>query len=306
MKQNIISKYFKSFSISCLLSFLSIIVISDLSLAGDPFRTKNERNISETTENAFKALFEEGNYLKSKEYLIEASKTDNNDPLVHAIKASLAYTESDWEGMKNSADKTIEIAKKIKSDDPLRSNLYLGVGSFLEGGYIFQKQGVLPAINKLQEVFYYFEEAEKVDKDDPELNLIQGYLNLFLSVKLPFSNAEEAIERLKNYASPKFLVNRGIAIAYRDLKNYDEALKYVELAIESTPLNPELYYLKGQILREKGDKEENITLLQEALKNFNITLAKVDQLPAEAVKKPLTRDIRITQEKIDKIKIQNN
>jgi tetratricopeptide (TPR) repeat protein len=159
----------------------------------------------------------------------------------------------------------------------------------------------MAAIEKLPKVFDYFDAAEKVDKNDPELNLIKGYLNLFLAVKLPFSSAEEAITKLKDYAAPKFLVNRGIAIAYRDLNNYDKALEYVELAIESTPLNPELYYLKGQILRQKGQSEENLDLLNKALKNFDIALEKSEQLPLQAVQKPLTRERRKTQEKIDEI-----
>ena len=38
------------------------------------------------------------------------------------------------------------------------------------------------------------------------------------------------------------------AVAYRDLKEYDNALKFVDKALEIAPENPEHYYLKGQIL----------------------------------------------------------
>lgn len=301
-----ISKKFPSFGVTIAGSLLYLFISINPSLAADPFRTENKRNIGDKTEAAFKSLFEDGNYIQAKNYLIEANNSEKNDPLLPAMQASLAYTEQDWETLKNNADKTIEIAENIKSKDALRGNLYLAIGNFLAGAYIFQKEGPVPAISKLQEVFNYFDKAEEIDANDPELNLIKGYLNLFLSVKLPFSSAEDAIKRLEDYAAPKFLVNRGIAIAYRDLDKYDQALKYVNLAIESTPLNPELYYLKGQILREKGEADQNIATLNEAIKNFDIALAKLEQLPVEAVQKPLKREKRKTQEKIDEIKASTN
>lgn len=293
------NKYLPIFSI--VLTLISSLAVINPSWADDPFRTENQRNIGDQTEAAFKALFEEGNYNLSKTYLIEADKTEKNDPLVPALRSSLAYTDEDWKTMKTYALKTVEVANKIKQDDPLRGNLYLAVGNFLEGAYIFQNEGPVPAISKLQQVFIYFDQAEEVDQNDPELNLIKGYLNLFLAVKLPFSSAEEAIARLKDYAAPKFLVHRGIAIAYRDLDKYDQALEYVELAIESTPLNPELYYLKGQILRQKGEKNQDLEVLNDAMKNFDIALQKAEQLPVKAVQKPLSRERRKTQEKIEEI-----
>lgn len=299
-------KYLRSFTISLSLSIFSLFFSFNPSIAGDPFRTENPRNISDETEEVFKALFEEGNYLQAKSSFQEAIKEESDDPMIYALGASFAYMEQDWENMNLYALKTIETAKKIKSDDPLRSNLYLAVGNFLEGGYLFQKEGPIAAINKLQLVFKYFDTAEEIDANDPELNLIKGYLNLFLSVKLPFSSAEEAIERLQDYAAPKFLVNRGIAVAYRDLKNYDKALKYVNLALESTPLNPELYYLKGQILRQQGLISEDLNMLNEAMKNFEIALEKLEQLPLEAVQKPLKREKRKTKEKIDEIIASSN
>jgi tetratricopeptide (TPR) repeat protein len=303
---NIVPKMGKSWrsrAITIILSLLSFSISINPSFAGDPFRSNNERNIGEKTEAAFKALFEEGNYQQAKIYLEKAESVEKNDPMLMAMRASLAYTEQDWQTMKNYASKTIQTANNLKSSDPLRSNLYLGVGNFLEGAYIFQKDGPIPALSKLQLVFNYLDEAEKIDAKDPELNLIKGYLNLLLAVKFPFSSPEEAITKLQDYASPKFLVNRGIAIAYRDLKNYDQALEFVNLAIESTPLNPELYYLKGQILRQKGELNQDLNLLNEALKNFEIALAKIEQLPVEAVQKPLQRERRKTLEKIESLKV---
>jgi tetratricopeptide (TPR) repeat protein len=288
-------------SSATLLSVFSLLSFSSASFAGDPFRNTNPREIAPQTESAFKALFEDGNYPQAKEYLNKVENSSDNDPMLPALRASLAYTEQDWDAMETYTDETLKIAKAIAKQDPLRSNLYLGVGNFLDGANEYRKKGAIAALGKLQLVFDYFDKAEKIEKNDPELNLIKGYLNLMLAVNLPFSSPQQAIDNLQTYASPQYLVNRGIAIAYRDLKDYDLALTFVNKAIESTPLNPELYYLKGQILRQKGQQENNLSLLQEAVKNFDIALAKVDQLPQESVQKPLEREKRKTLEKISEL-----
>ena len=82
----------------------------------------------------------------------------------------------------------------------------------------------------------------------------------------------------------QYLVDRGIAIAYRDLKNYPKALEYANRALKITSENPELYYLKAQILREQAKKQKNPLLIQQALTNFDQALAKKSQLPAGIVK----------------------
>ena len=301
---NINLKFFSSrlflFSAGILCS-AKIIFSPVVSLAGDPFRINNARDIPQETESAFKALFEDGNYVQAKEYLWNIESIPKNDPLFPALIASLAYTEQDWENLEIYAKQTIRIAEAIAFDDPLRGNLYLAVGHFLDGANEYQKNGAVAAILKLQLVLDYFDQAEKIDSKDPELNLIKGYLNLFLAVHLPFSNPQQAIENLQTYAAPQYLVNRGIAVAYRDLNDNDLALEFVNKAIESTPLNPELYYLKGQILRQKGRKEKNIELLEEAIKNFDIALTKVDQLPEKGTQKPLKRERRKTLENIEQL-----
>lgn len=296
------SLFLLSWASSGIFSIFSLFTFASCALAGDPFRTVNPRNISEETELAFKALFEEGNYIRAKEYLSLPKDANYYNPLASALRASLAYTEGDLTNLDIYAQKTLEDARKIAQDDPLRSNLYLAVGNFLMGASEYEKRGALAAITRLQSVFDYFDKAQKIDSTDPELNLIKGYLNLFLAVNLPFSNPQQAINNLQTYASPQYLVNRGIAVAYRDLKDYELALTFVNKAIESTPLNPELYYLRGQILRGKGQKENNVSILEEAVKNFDIAMAKIDQLPLEAVQKPLQREKRKTLEKIEELR----
>lgn len=270
---------------------------SSSTLAADPFRTENARDIGEHTEQAFKIIFLEGDYKTVSQELMLAESEEADEPLAHAMLASLAYTEKDWASIKIYADKTLQSAAKLSEDDPVRGNLYLAVGHFLDGAYVYNEQGPLAAINKLQLVFKYLDQAEDNDPNDPELNLIKGYMDLLLAVNLPFSKPEQAIARFESNASPKYLVERGLAVAYRDLKQYNQALKYANKALKTAPENPEHYYLKGQILRKLGKKKNSTKILEEALENFTIALNKSEQLPS-FVLKSLEREHRSTQEKI--------
>jgi tetratricopeptide (TPR) repeat protein len=240
--------------------------------AKDPFRTTNPRAIGDHTEAAFESIFKEGNYKAAKGYLQKAEVSETNEPLTYAMMASLAYTTQDMETLKSYASKTQETAQKLKSTDPLRGNLYLAVGHFLEGTYNFKKDGPVGALTKLQTVFQYLDEAKKIDPKDPELNLLTGYMDLMLAVNLPFSDPAQAVEKLEKFASPSYLAYRGIAVGYRDLKKYPKALEFVDRALALTPNNPEVLYLKAQILRNQGKNKE-------AQDFFNRAGKKLDQLP---------------------------
>ncbi|MEL6439966.1 MAG: Sll0314/Alr1548 family TPR repeat-containing protein [Cyanobacteria bacterium J06621_8] len=268
--------------------------------AKDPFRGEDSRDIGKYTSQAFKTVFLEGDYKAVSEELKLAEIKEAEEPLVHALLASLAYTEKDWENIKKYANQTIESAELLAPEDPVRGNLYLAVGHFLDGAYVYEKEGALATINKLQLVFKYLDRAEDAEPNDPELNLIKGYMDLLLAVNLPFSKPEQAIARFETYAAPNYLVERGLAVAYRDLKDYDQALKYVNKALETAPENPEHYYLKGQILRKIGKDKNSTKILAEAVVNFERALASSEQLP-EFILETLTREHRLTQEKIAEI-----
>lgn len=218
-------------------------------------------------------MFEQGDYVQASQILQTA---ETNEPLAYAMKSALAYMDKNWEVMGENARLTRETAEQLLPTDPLRGHLYVAAGQFLEGAHALSTQGTIratPAIlGKLQQVFDNLEEAEKIDPQDPELNLLKGYMDLMLAVNLPFSNPDQAIERLQTYASPSYLAQRGIAIAYRDLDKPEQALTAVDSAIQQTPNNPELYYLKAQILRRQGNE-------QESLRFFRQALAKQSQLP---------------------------
>ncbi len=251
--------------------------------AGDPFRSANPRNIDSTTEAAFVAIFREGNYKEARQYLNDAIQQGSSEPLIYAMQASMYYDAANLEQMKAYAAKTLETAERLKAQDPLRGNLYLAVGHFLEGAYLLKKGSYLEAVSKTGQVFDHLENAAKIDPNDPELNLLQGYLDLFLSKYTPFSQSDKVVGRFEKYASPSYLKNRALTTTYRDLKQYDKAMEYLEKAIAETPENPELQYLKGQLLRIQGRANKNLGQLKASQFYFERAQQKTDQLPQSVV-----------------------
>ncbi|NJL02829.1 MAG: hypothetical protein HC910_20525 [Spirulinaceae cyanobacterium SM2_1_0] len=248
--------------------------------AGDPFRSSNPRPIGDRTEAAFDAIFQRGDYPAAREYLDVAREQEATEPLVYAMSASLAFNQGDMDALSRYAQQTRAAAEQLKASDELRGNLYLAVGSFMEGAHAFKTRGPVGAATKLQEVLRYLNAARAIDPNDPELNLMEGYMELLLAVNVPFANPEQAIAKFEANAAPSYLVNRGIAIAYRDLDRYDEALVYANRALSETPDNPEVMYLKAQILHEQGKFAGDREIVQQSVDLFNAALAKQAQLPA--------------------------
>lgn len=248
------------------------IALHSLSLPAlaDPFRSANPRSIDRNTEAAFTAMFAEGNYTQAAALLEDASR---NEPLAHALAASLAYLEQDWDTLRDRASQTRRSAERLIQRDPLRGNIYLAVGHFLEGGYAVSTQSTVAAtpavLRELQRAFSALNEAERIAPDDPELNLVKGYIELFLATNLPFSSPEQALEKLQNFAGPEYLAQRGIAIGYRDLEQFDVAMVAVDQALAATPENPDLYYLKAQILVRQEKHRESLDFFKRALEKEN-------------------------------------
>ncbi|MCY7321607.1 MAG: tetratricopeptide repeat protein [Phormidesmis sp. CAN_BIN36] len=277
------------------------------SLAKDPFRTANPHPIGDKTEAAFRSIFEQGNYKNAASNL---SQAEAGEPLAFALKALLVYGnlqgESDQSkkqaalnSFKGYAAQTRESAEQLLKTDPLRGNLYIAVGNFLEGVHVVSTEGVIrgtpQALSKLQQAFKYLDEAEKIDAKDPELNLLKGYIDLLLAVNvsLPLSSPTQAIERLEKYASPRYLAYRGLALGYRDLNQPDKALQAIDQAIAAAPKNPELSYLKAQILVRQGNNKEGIALFEKAL-------SQKDQLPSGIVTQ-IQRELTRTQRRVQNV-----
>jgi len=254
--------------------------------AADPFRTSDPHDIGELTEEAFRAVFEEANYVSAQEILARAETQESDEPLVHAMLASMAYLEGD-DGLPEVARRaqlTQETAQTLIDSglDPLRGNLYTAVGIFLEGAYVLKTDGVARgtprALGMLQKVFSALDAAEAIDSEDSELNLLKGYMDLMLAVNLPFSDPADAISRMEQFGSPTYLTQRGIAIGYRDLGEYDAAMVAVDKAISEASNNPELFYLKAQLLSRLNKKSESVEY-------FNKALEYEAQLPANLVRR---------------------
>ncbi|MGF1492511.1 MAG: Sll0314/Alr1548 family TPR repeat-containing protein [Microcoleaceae cyanobacterium] len=255
--------------------------------ANDPFRQEETRPIGQKTTQAFESLFEQGNYPDANWYLEQAESEETNEPMVYAMLAAFSYQKENWSDLKSYADKTLETAQRLAdTDDQLRGNLYLAIGHFLQGGHILATEGNLKgapqALQKLQDVFNHLDKAQEINASDPELNLIKGYMDLLLSLNLPFSSPEAAITTLES-GSPSYLVNRGIALAYRDLGKTQQALEFINKAIAETPDNPEVLYLKAQILDSLGRKNKDSVQLTQAKENFSKALQRPEQLPKRLV-----------------------
>lgn len=292
-KQSLIPEFagFLSFPVVAKVTCVTFVALNlwiNPSLAGDPFRNNKPHQIGDRTEAAFNAIFQNGNYPAAEDYLNQAINYEPNEPLVYALKASLAYGNQDLLSLDKYSKKTLAAGKKLIKRDKLRGNLYIGVGNFLEGAVILIRQGnvngVPQALNKLAKVYEYLDKAAAINGNDPELNLIKGYMNLMLAVNLPLISPDQAIAKLRKNAAPGYLVDRGIALAYRDLKKYHQALDAVNRALKNTANNPEIYYLKAQILHEKGKQEKSLNLIKDAIAHFDKALTKKSQLPSSLVK----------------------
>jgi tetratricopeptide (TPR) repeat protein len=280
-------------------------VLATPSLAKDPFRTTNQQVIGNKTEQAFRAMFERGDYKTAQSLLTQA---ESNEPLAYALRASISYMS--WESeidaqrkqvllndFKNYGIQTRTTAEKLVRSNPLRGNIYLAAGHFLEGAYVVRTEGVVrgtpQALGKLQQAFQYLDAAERMSPQDPELNLLKGFIDLMLSVNvsLPLSNPNDAIQRLERFAGPRYLADRGLAIGFRDMKQFDRALQAVDRAISSAPDNPELSYLKAQILVRQNQSRASIPLFEKAL-------SKRGQLPSGTVAQ-IERELSKTKQRLN-------
>lgn len=230
-------------------------------------------------EKAKEAMFRDGDYVRARQYLIAALKTDPDEPLTYAMNTLYPFSSGDFEKVKEYGDKTTRVAERLTKTNPLRGNLYHGVGLGILGAYEMKREngGALGALSKLQQVFEYMDKAKQSDPNNHELNLVKGYMDLLLAVNLPFSDTKQAIDQLQK-AEPKYLAFRGIYIGYRDLKQYDKALDAIERAIELAPNNPELTYYKAQLFAIRGREKHNDSDLKKSIQLFESAYEKRDRL----------------------------
>jgi len=250
--------------------------------AGDPFRRKPPRPIDSQTEQLFEQVFVYGNYPQARAILAQLLPQNPTEPLVYALQAAIAYLDEDMTTMAQAAAQTMQAAQALQASDPLRGHLYVGVAHFLQGGVIAteHRKNLWPVVpqllDKVRLAFAAFDQAALVNPNDPELNVIRGFADLLLAVNLPFSNLQDAVGRLERSGAPPYLVYRGLALVYRDLQRFPEALAAVDRALSAAPNHPELHYLKAQILAG----QQNYSA---AVQWFDQSLAMAAQLPPTLV-----------------------
>ncbi|PZU98914.1 MAG: hypothetical protein DCE90_03670 [Pseudanabaena sp.] len=258
--------------LTTLMSFATAVPAS----AADPFRTSNARAIGAETQKAFELMFKEGNYASAVKQLDVAIRTEANEPLLFALRASTFYAQEDYLGMQVAGKRVRANAEALRGKDNLRAHIYLAASDLIEAGYIVKAEGLSSAAKALplvQSVFDNIKKAQDIDPKDPELNLIKGYIDMLIASVLPLSDLESALASLKTYAAPDYLKWRGIALAYRDARIPNLALEAVNKALVAAPNNPDLSYLKGQILWMQGGSN-----IPEAKKQFESALKKAKQL----------------------------
>ena len=266
---------FKSVSVSMLAALVTAATIMP-SWAADPFRTSNKRAIGNETQKAFELMFKDGNYTEAVRQLDVAIKTEASDPLLFALRASTFYAKEDYLGMQVAGKRVRSNAEALKGKDNLRAYIYIAASELIEAGYIVKTEGLSSAprvLPMVQSVFDNIQKAKDIEPNDPELNLIKGYIDMLIASVLPLSDLETALESLKQYAAPDYLKWRGIALAYRDARQPELALNAVNTALSSAPNNPELHYLKGQVLWMRGGSN-----IPEAKKQFELALSKSKQM----------------------------
>ena len=256
--------------------------------AGDPFRSTNPAPIGEHTEAAFDAVFAEGDYPKALEDLEQALESEADEPLVYALQASIAYLQEDWDGIRTYGQQTLERGQAMAGTNPLRGNLYTAIGHLMEGAHALSPKGqgsgrgLATALGKLQQAYGALDRAKRIDATDPELNLIQGFMDLMIALYLPLANPDQAITQLETYAAPSYLADWGMAIAYRDLDRYSEAFQAIDRALEESS-HPQLYYLRAQVAVRQGLAQDDRSSLIQAQTDFRRALARSSQLPKQLV-----------------------
>jgi tetratricopeptide (TPR) repeat protein len=253
-----------------------ILFYTSPALAQDPFRKgPDARPIGPALESAFEDFFRTGEFQKASQKLAKAQAENPNEPLVYTLQAALAYLNGQRDKMLEMTQKTREVSQDIESKDAARSHLYRGIAQGLEGSSYYLKDGLtgIPkALTYVSSMFLEIDKAKQLAPDDPEVNLLVGYIDTLLN------KYDDALQEFRK-AGPPYLSYRGQALVYRDTKVYPKAQVMVDKALAAAPQNPDLLYLKGQIFALQSKPTEAIALFDQAL-----TVGK--QLP-ESTKKQI-------------------
>lgn len=156
------------------------------------------------------------------------------------FKAYSLYRKAD-----KFAEQVISQYKKMIEDNPKDLNSYLRLG------YIYETRSIVPFINEYDEALEYYLKALALD----------------------------AVSESKNRAIYVYLNTRAGSIYYQ-MKDYSQAIEYLEKAKEKSPQNVEAYYYLGLSYDKIGETEK----ARECL-SLVIELAPQSEFAQEAEKK---------------------
>ena len=144
-----------------LLTVLVSVATAMPSFAADPFRSANPRAIGNETQKAFELMFKEGNYVAAVKQLDQAVRSEADDPLVFALRASTFYATEDYIGMQVANKRVRSNAEALRGKDPIRAYTYLAISDLIEAGYIIKTEGVSSAPKVLPLVQNVFDNIKK-------------------------------------------------------------------------------------------------------------------------------------------------
>lgn len=247
---------------------LVILLCANSASAADPFRVGiKARPIGPSLQSAFEDFFRFGKYQSSTQKLTQAQTENPNEPLVYTLLAATAYQNRQKDVFLTTLPKIRETSQTLMSKDAARSHLYKGIAQGLEGYFLKDSVTSLPkALTYASSMLLEIDKAHQLSPNDPEINLFVGFINLVLN------KHDEALTNFQK-AGPPYLALRGQALVYRDTKDYGNAQVAVDKAIAAASQNPELFYLKAQILVLQNKPTEAVAL-------FDKALLLGDQLPA--------------------------
>jgi tetratricopeptide (TPR) repeat protein len=256
----------------CAVLPLAVIFCAHSALAADPFRVGiKARPMGVSLQSAFEDFFRYGRYQSSSQKLAKAQAENPNEPLVFTLLAATAYQNQQKDVFLQTLPKIRDASSRIAAKDSARSHLYKGVAQGLEGYFLKDSVTDLPkTLTYASSMLLEIDKAHSLSPNDPEINLFVGFINKVLG---------KNDEALKNFqkAGPPYLALRGQALVYRDTQDYANAQVAVDKAIAVASQNPELLYLKAQILV----KQKNPT---EAMKYFDRAIKLGNELPADTLK----------------------
>ena len=224
---------------------------------------------------AMNTFFCDGNYVSLSHHLEEARQVAPEEPMVYVAYSALAYLHEDFDRIREMTGLTLDAASALQDVDPLRSNLYTGVGYAMQAATIVVNDGIVMGLPKalpsLNRMFAEFRTAQSLAPHDSEVNFYLGFIDLMMM------RYERALTQFQTASSPKHMALWGQALTYRDMDRYEEGLEAIHKAIDSGCEHPEYFYLEGQLLRK-------MLLYEESLAAFDRSLAKAEFMPERLVK----------------------